>query len=411
MGTPRDRVLATINHREPDLVAIDFNGHRSSGIMAIAYAKLRRHLGLPERPIRIYDFIQQLAIVDDDVLDLVGADVIELGRGFAQSPADWADWVLPDGTPCQIPAYIHPVREGDDWVVYGDEGQVIAIQKAGCLYFEQTHFPLLDREDDQFDNLPYQLDQVMWWRLGSPPAPLGLDPAGMAARTAGAAALRASTDRAIVGLFGGNLLEIGEFLFRMDGFLFELAANPTRIHRFLDRIVEIHLANLERYLASVGPYLDIIQFGDDLGTQTGPQISPRMYAEFFKPRHSLLWHRAKQLRPGIKVMLHCCGGVRPLLPHLIEAGLDIINPVQTNCAGMEPGALKRDFGRDMVFWGGGCDTREVLPTGTPAQVREDVRRRVEILAPGGGFMFQQVHNIMADVPPENIVAMFEAVRD
>ncbi len=127
MATPRERVLATINHREPDQIAIDFNGHRSSGIMAIAYARLRRYLGLPERPIRVYDFIQQLAIVDDDALDLFGADVLELGRGFAQDAADWSDWVLPDGTPCQIPAYIHPVRQGADWVVYGDEGQVIAI--------------------------------------------------------------------------------------------------------------------------------------------------------------------------------------------------------------------------------------------------------------------------------------------
>ena len=410
MATPRDRVLAAINHREPDQVAVDFNGHRSSGIMAIAYAKLRRHLGLPERPIYVYDFIQQLAIVDDDVLDLFGVDVIELGRGFAKSDADWSDWVLPDGTPCKIQSYIHPVKQGADWVVYGDEGRVIAIQKEGCLYFEQTCFPLLDSADETFDNLPYQLDQVMWSRLGSPPAPLGLDAAGMTAREAGARALLASTDRAIVGLFGCNRLEIGEFLFRIDGFLYELAANPSRVHRFLDRIVEIHLANLEKYLASVGPYIDIIQFGDDLGTQTGPQISPRMYAEFFKPRHSLMWNRAKQLRPGIKVMLHCCGGVRPLLPHLIEAGLDVINPVQTTCTGMEPEGLKRDFGRDIVFWGGGCDTREVLPKGTPAQVRDDVRRRVDILAPGGGFVFQQVHNVMADVPPENVVAMFEAVR-
>jgi uroporphyrinogen decarboxylase len=410
MSTPRERVLAAINHREPDQVAIDFNGHRSSGIMAIAYAKLRRHLGLPERPIYIYDFIQQLAIVDDDVLDLFGADVTELGRGFGKDDADWSDWVLPDGTPCKVQSYIKPVKQGADWVVLGDEAQEIAIQKEGCLYFEQTCFPLLDSTDESFDNLPYQLDQVMWSRVSAPPAPLGLDAAGMAARAAGARALRASTDRAIVGLFGGNLLEIGEFLFRIDGFLYELAANPSRVHRFLDRIVEMHLANLQKYLASVGPYLDIIQFGDDLGTQTGPQISPRMYEEFFKPRHSLMWNRAKQLQPGLKVMLHCCGGVRPLLPHLIEAGLDIINPVQTTCTGMEPVGLKRDFGSDLVFWGGGCDTRDVLPNGTPAQVRDDVRRRVEVLAPGGGFVFQQVHNVMADVPPENVVAMFEAVR-
>jgi uroporphyrinogen decarboxylase len=250
----------------------------------------------------------------------------------------------------------------------------------------------------------------MWWRLGSPPAPIGYDSAGLAKLAAGAKALRGSTDRAILGLFGGNLFEIGQFAFRIDNFLCELAANPRRVHRFLDQVTELHLANLEKYLSAVGPYIDVIAFGDDLGMQTGPQISPRMYAEFLKPRHSLLWNRAEQLRPGIKVMLHCCGGIYPLIPHLIDAGLDAANPVQTTCQGMEPERLKHEFGRDFVFWGGGCNTQEVLPNGTPEQVREDVRRRVAILAPGGGFVFQAIHNVMANVPPENVVAMLDEVQ-
>ena len=407
----RDRVLAALDHREPDRVPIDFAGHRSSGIMAIAYARLRRHLDLPARPVRVYDFIQQLAIVDQDVLDLFGVDTIELGRGFASLPTDWTDWELPDGTPCQIPAFIQPLRQDGDWVVLGDDDEEIAVQKRGCLYFEQTFFPLLDSADQTFERLPQYLDQIMWWRLGTPPAPLGLDPDGLRARTDGARALRASTDRAIVALFGGNLFEIGQFAFRIDNFLCELAANPRRVHSFLDRVTELHLESLERFLASVGPYVDVIAFGDDLGMQTGPQISPRMYREFFKARHALLWNRAKELRPGIKVMLHSCGGIYELLPDLIEAGLDAVNPVQTTCAGMEPERLKRELGRDITFWGGGCDTREVLPHGTPVQVRDDVRRRVETLVPGGGFVFQQIHNVMADVPPENVVAMLEAVRE
>jgi uroporphyrinogen decarboxylase len=135
-----------------------------------------------------------------------------------------------------------------------------------------------------------------------------------------------------------------------------------------------------------------------------------MYREFFKPRHALLWARAKEIAPRVKVNLHCCGGVRDLLPDLIDAGLDVINPVQTSCAGMEPAGLKRDFGADLVLWGGGCDTQEILPRGSPAQVREHVRERVGILAPGGGFVFQQVHNILAFVPPESVVAMFDSVN-
>jgi uroporphyrinogen decarboxylase len=169
------------------------------------------------------------------------------------------------------------------------------------------------------------------------------------------------------------------------------------------------MENIAKYLGAVGESIDVVQFGDDLGMQTGPPISPRTYEEFYRPRHAALWARAKELA-DVKVMLHCCGGVYELMPGLIDAGLDAINPVQTTCAGMEPARLKAEFGRDVVFWGGGCDTRNVLPNGTPDEVRAHVRRMVDILAPGGSFVFQQVHNIQADVPPENVLAMFDAVH-
>jgi uroporphyrinogen decarboxylase len=143
--------------------------------------------------------------------------------------------------------------------------------------------------------------------------------------------------------------------------------------------------------------------------QTGPLISPRMYREFFKPRHALLWKTAKRLA-NVKVLLHCCGGVRPLLPDLIDAGLDAINPVQISCAGMDAAALKRDFGSQITLWGGGCDTQSILPDGSPGQVGDHVRGQIQILQPGGGFVFQQVHNIMANVPAENMLAMFAAVN-
>jgi uroporphyrinogen decarboxylase len=171
----------------------------------------------------------------------------------------------------------------------------------------------------------------------------------------------------------------------------------------------MHLKNLERYLRLVGPSIDIIVFGDDLGMQTGPQISPRMYREFFKPRHARMWKRAKELA-NVKVMLHSCGGLRELLPDLIDAGLDAVNPVQITCAGMDARGLKADFGKEITFWGGGCDTRVVLPHGAPHEIRRHVQEQLEILSPGGGFVFQQVHNILADIPPENIVAMFDTLN-
>ena len=401
--TPRQRVLDAINHVEPDRVPIDLGAHRSSGIAAMAYPKLRRFLDLPERPTRVYDVVQQLAVIDEDVLDRFGADAIEMGRGFALADDDWADWTLPDGQPCQVPARCVPQRDGSRWVIRSAGGRVIAQMPDGAIYFEQTHWPFLDGPE-RLDELAEVFADSMWTAVTAPPGPV--DDATL---RAGAAALRARTDRAIVGLFGGNLLEIGQFLYRIDGFMMLLAGEPARAHAFLEKLTELHLANLERFLGLVGEEIDIILFGDDLGMQNGPQMSPAMYREFFKPRHAALWHRAKQLA-DVKVMLHCCGGVEPLLDDLIEAGVDAINPVQITCEGMDTTHLKTRFGDRITLWGGGCDTRDLLPNAKPQDIADHVRRQVEILAPGGGFVFQQVHNILADVPPENVAAMLDAVR-
>jgi uroporphyrinogen decarboxylase len=404
--TSQERVLAALNHQQPDRVPIDLSGYRSSGISAIAYPKLRAALGLPSRSIDVYDPVQQLAICHDDVLDLLGVDTIELGRSFCLEDKWWSDWTLPDGTACRMPVWAQPERAGDEWRLRSPGGRVIARMPSGSLHFDQAHWPFLDGEED-LTKIEQLYPEHMWTGVASPPGPSATNSEELAA---GARNLRARTNRAIIGLFGGNLLEMGQFYFRMDNFLVMLAGEPERAHRFLDALVEIHMRNLEKFLNAVGPFIDVINFGDDLGAQNSPQISPRMYREFFKPRHAAMWARAKQLA-NVRVMLHCCGAVRPLLPDLIDAGLDAINPVQISCRGMEAEGLKRDFGRDLTFWGGGCDTQSVLPRGTPAQVREHVLHQCEVLAPGGGFIFQQVHNIMANVPVENIVAMYSAVHE
>lgn len=403
----RERVLSALNHREPDRVPIDLSGHRSSGISAMAYARLREFLKLEPRPIRVYDPIQQLAIVHEDVLDLFQVDTIELGRGFAMEPQWWVDWTLPDGTRCQMPAWAAPEREAARWVLRSKTGRKIAAMPDGVLYFEQVHYPFAERDD--FSAIPEVLEESMWTAVSSPPGPLASGRDGAQRLAEGARLLRARTDKAIIGLFGGNLLEMGQFLYRNDNFFMLLAGDPKRAHAFLDKVVEMHWKNLEGFLREVGLFIDVILFGDDLGMQTGPQISPSMYREFFKPRHKLLWQRAKELAP-VKVMLHCCGGIRELLPDLIDAGLDAINPVQITCRGMDAESLKAEFGSEMVFWGGGCDTRNILPRASPREVAEHVHRQVEVLKPGGGFVFQQVHNILSNVPPENIVSMFDAVK-
>jgi len=338
--TSRERVLAALNHREPDRVPIDLSGHRSSGIMALAYARLREFLGLPEKPIRVYDPIQQLAIVDEDVLQLFHVDTIELGRAFCLEDKHWTDWVLPDGTPCLMPVWAKPERIDGEWVFRSKSGRVIGRMPDGVLYFEQSHFRLMD--DDAPARVAEAFEECMWTALATPPGPSIAGPDADRLLTEGARRLRAQTDRAILGLFGGNLLEIGQYFYRNDNFFMLLAGEPERAHRFLDQLLAIHLANLDRFLAAVDDCVDVVLFGDDFGMQQGPQISPPMYREFFKPRQKILWGRVKQ-QTNAKVMLHCCGGVRELLPDMIDAGLDAINPVQITCRGMSAGGLKKDF--------------------------------------------------------------------
>lgn len=405
--TSRERILMACNHREPDRVPVDLGGDRASGISAIGYAQLRRYLGLPVNPVRVYAPVTQLGIVEQDVLDRFHLDAIELGRGFALEDKHWVDWVLPDGTPCQMLAWARPEREPDRWVLKSKTGRVLGHMPDGALYFDQTYWPLADEAGPRA--LADALRECLWTAFPSPPGPLAAGADGLKSLREGARALRANTDRAILYRFSGNILEIGMFLHGADRLFLLMASEPEKAHRFFDEVVAMHLANLEKQLPLIGEFIDIVGYSDDLGMQTGPLLSPRMYREFIKPRHQAMWRRTKELA-DVKVFLHCCGGVRELIPDLIDAGLDILNPVQITCRGMDARELKAEFGKDLVFWGGGCDTRHVLPNGTPQEVRRHVREQVSIFSPGGGFVFNQVHAIQANVPPENIVAMFEAVN-
>ncbi|MCP5112853.1 MAG: methyltransferase, partial [bacterium] len=183
-----------------------------------------------------------------------------------------------------------------------------------------------------------------------------------------------------------------------------------KLGKFLDRLTEHHMETLRRLLPGLKGSVQILVVGDDLGMQTGPQMSPAMYRELFLPRHKKIYRYAKDLS-GAHIFMHNCGGVYQLIPDLIDAGVEILNPVQTSARYMEPGRLKREFGRDLTFWGGGCDTQRVLIHGTPAEVRDDVRWRLDVWMPGGGYVFNQVHNVLADVPPENVVAMLDAAYE
>jgi uroporphyrinogen decarboxylase len=409
--TPRERILAAIEHRQPDKVPTDLGATPSSGISAIAYGNLKKHLGLTQGGTRVYDVVQQLAQPEDCILDRFRIDAIDIGRAFNTDAAAWQPTLLADGQPALYPAWFHPERQADgSFIARMPDGLDIAHMPARGNFFDQTYFPYLEDYPADFRDLSTEMGRVLWAALVHSPWDHAGDPGFWDTLRARALELRRTSDRALMLVIGCNLFEWGTFLRRMDNFLMDLVAEPEKVEALLDVLMERHLAVLEKACRAVGDVADIIRFGDDLGTNGGPFMSPNTYRELFKPRHTMLCdyvHRHTKM----KTFLHSCGSIRALLPDLIEAGFDIINPVQTTCKGMEAEGLKADFGKDICFWGGGCDTKSVLPTGSPQAVKDHVKRRLEIFMPGGGFVFNTVHNILPDVPPQNIVAMFEAVGE
>jgi uroporphyrinogen decarboxylase len=390
-------------------------GTPSSGISTIAYHRLKEHLAISQGHTRVYDVVQQLAQPEGMILDRFGIDVLDIGRAFNTRDEDWSDFGLPQGITVQFPAWFHPVQQPDgSWDAFVPDGDPsglrIATMPAGATFFDQTYFPYLDGYPDNYDDLPQEMPKILWAGLVHSPWDHAGEPDFWQQLREKALALRQNSDRALIIVAGCNLFEWGTFLRRIDNFLMDLVLNPTEVERLLDALMELHLATLEKVCEAVGDVADILRFGDDLGMDTGPFMSPKVYRKLFKPRHTMLCDYVKQ-NSQMHTFLHCCGSIYKLLPDLIEAGYDIINPVQTNTRDMEPERLKREFGQDITFWGGGCDTRHVLNRATPAEVKDHVRRRIEIFAPGGGFVFNTVHNILPDVPPENIVAMFEAIDE
>jgi uroporphyrinogen decarboxylase len=390
----RERVVAAIHHRPCDRVPVDLGGMRSTGIMAAAYARLKEHLEIDEGDIFVFDATQQLAIVEEPVLQHFGCDVVILDAG-ALSP--WRDYNLFDGTPERINARFTTESDGRGGEYgLGRTGRRILHRPADSYYFDSIYNPLMEAVSKE------DLDKHEW--------PVYTDRA-LNRLQQEAKRLYDETDYAVLGSFGGAFLEGGQALRGWGNFMMDLAGDMDFAEELLERLLDNHLRNLDLYLDAVGDYIQIIQMGGDLGTQSGPQIGPEMYGQVIQPRQKALWGHIHDKAPEVSVFLHCCGGIYDLIPGIIDAGCDILNPVQINAEGMGPARLKQEFGDRLCFWGGGCDTQQVLPFAAPEEVYEHTRSNIEILKPGGGFVFTQVHNIQVDVPPENICAMYAAIKD
>ena len=396
--TSRERVQAALNHIEPDRPPIDVGGTEVTGLHGVAYNRLKAHLGLDGANTRLFHLYMQLACIEEPVRSRFRGDVVRLSFEAKQ----WKPWKLADGSPCEVPVGWSPTQfEDGTEAIIGFNGKPLIQRHASSPWFSPTGpiCPFIQAPADvaKYKDMLRLLDRSAW---------LDESVDDLVER---AKKIREETDYAIAGVFGGHIFAAAQLVLGMENFMVALHADPDLPVALMETIAGLHMEDFHHYVEALDPYLDIICVADDLGSQQGPQIDPKMWRRLVKPSMAKLYGFMKKRMKHAKLFLHSCGSVYDLIPDLIEMGVDVLNPVQVSAANMDTARLKKEFGKDLVFWGGGCDTQTVLPLGTPAQVRDEVTRRIDDLAPGGGFVFAQVHNIQPDVPPENMVAMWETV--
>jgi uroporphyrinogen decarboxylase len=409
--TSRQRVRDSLSHKQPDRVVIDFGSTTSSGITAVAYNQLKKFLGIKAGPTLVYDAMQQLAIVEGQFLDLFGADLVGLDIEYDTNPQDWYPVTLCDGSDAYWMDSFRPRHNPDgSYELVDEQGRVTRRMPAGTPFFDQLYTPFADGYPENLRNLHKAIPKDMWGSVPRVPYCFASRPDFRDKLRRKGEQLKENCGRAIVFNAECNLFEWGAYLRRMDNFLMDLYLEPNRAEELMDSLLDWRMESLRKIIETVGEFVDVFRFADDLGMDNGPFMSPDIYRRFFKPRHKKLCDYVKK-HTNAFTCLHSCGSIYELIPDLVDAGFDCLNPVQTSSANMEPKRLKREFGSEVVFWGGGCDTRNVLNTGSPEDVRRDVIERLEIFSPGGGFVFCPIHNILPDVPPQNITAMFKAVGE
>ena len=395
----RERLLATLQHKEPDHIPIDLDSMAATSIAAMAYNKLKDHLGVKGGETRIWDTLQLLAAPEPEILsrfriDTRPARLPILGLDLTQQI--WKEWILPDGSIGFLPGNFNPVKnEQGDYVLIDEAGQVTHRLPEDGYYFDQIHYPLVEAADiaevESYPLIDFSSEELTWMEQE-------------------ARKLHETTDKAIVCRFRGSLFEAACSLRGWERFMMDLALEPKMAQAMVEKLTNHYLKNLPGYLRAVGEYSQVIVLGDDLGNQKTTFMSPDMYRKMLKSYHKQIVQAIKD-QSDLFVFLHSDGNIRKLIPDLIEIGIDILNPVQISAKDMIPEELKRDFGKDIVFWGAGADTQHVLPFASPEEIKQHVKELIDIFAPGGGYVFTQIHNIQANVPPENIIAMFDTAQE
>ena len=377
--TPRERMLTALGHREPDRVPIDLGGNQT-GIHKFAYQKLIDLLGLEEEVV-IMDAVQQLALPSEAVLERLHVDTRYVWAGGAKSFKG---------------GIVQRERGGRLWHDLTDEfGVVWSMPDDHPYYMDISHSPLAGLSLEEIKAYPF---------------PKGDDPTRFEGLRDRALAIRNGTPYPVISGISGVVYEICWYMRGLENLFIDMMDQPQVLEAIIDRTLEFWLGWFRLFLDEVGDVVDVIMIGDDLAGQDGPLYPPRIYRSIVKPRQKRLVQYIRS-RTKAKIWYHTCGSCTTYIPDLIDNGIDILNPVQVSAKDMDPARLKAEFGDRLVFWGGAIDTQHVLPTATPEEVREHVRRNVEALKPGGGYVFNNVHNIQAGVPPENIAALFDAAYE
>jgi uroporphyrinogen decarboxylase len=376
----RERCLAALNHLEADRIPFDVGGTVNTTIHVKAYAALRDYLGLPRRKIETLHQAAQVARLDEDFLEKLGVDTRFVDR---DTP------ITRNGA---------ALRDEGEYVAFSDSwGVGWRMPKQGGLYYDMYLHPL-DVED-----LDEQLKTYEW--------PDANNPVLFAGQLENAIQARQQNKLVLLGGFSAGLVEKHAWLRGYLRAYTDYASNPRLLASIMDILTELKITYWENALARVKDYIDVVVEGDDFAGQERLLISPQTFRQVIKPRHRAVFAAIKKAAPHVKIHFHSCGAIRPVIPDLIEIGVDALNPVQISAAGMDPYGLKKDFGKDLVFWGGGVDTQKVFGSGSVQDVRDNVRRNIDALAPGGGFIFTPVHNTQANVPPENFMMMWETLQE
>ena len=404
--TSRERVLAALNHREPDRVPMDLGGSFVTGIAAQSLDRVRRRLGLEDRPVKVYDVMQMLGEVEMDLAERFQVDVLPVeppSLTLGVRRGDWKPWRLFDGTDVLVPGQFNvEVSPEGDWLLRAPsrpDGPPIARMPKDGFYFDAINYGGWNPDFKPPDLARLRANLKGWF----------LSDETLCYMQDHARALRRSSDRALLlGSWGATGMH---YVGTLTEFWCLLAEDPAYVRDLFALSAEAAIHNLEMMWQAIGTDVDIIAItGLDYGTQRREWFSAETFREVYMPALRAQFKWVHEHTPW-KIFEHSCGSLPNLIGDLVDAGLDALNPVQTSAAGMDPVWLKKTFGDRLTFWGGGVETQSTLAFGTPDEVRAEVAERLRIFAPGGGFVFNPVHNIQANTPPENIIAAYETAKE